>query len=163
MKKVYKEIITINHNDKLFTIFLADDNRLTFLETNEEGKYFYPLLDDFVELNNIYNNHNPFICDVTKYSFQEKVKKSILGSLLGLISLSSTACGTMSHYAVNINNDAVVLSKKAYGDKEQIVITDTQQLDEILGYETVSIDEVHQAIEDNESIPFSYKIKIHLF
>lgn len=162
MKKVYKEIITIKHNDKLFSIFLADDNRLTFLETNKEGKYFYPQLDDFIELNNIYNNRNPFICDVTKYTFKEKVKKSIVGSLLGLVVVSSTACG-ISHYSANIFDDALALIQDALNQKEQILITDLQQLDEILGYKSVAVDEVHRAIDANESIPYLYKVKTHLF
>ncbi|MCX4365342.1 MAG: hypothetical protein OSJ70_06190 [Bacilli bacterium] len=74
MKKVYKKILTINFNDKFFTIFQAEGNRLTFLETDQEGKYYYPLLDDFIKLNDIYNNHSPFITDVTKYHFAKNLK-----------------------------------------------------------------------------------------
>lgn len=162
MKKVYKKIITINHNDKLFTIFLADDNRLTFLETNEEGKYFYPLLDDFIELNDIYNNHNPLICDITKYAFKEKVKRTALGSLLSLVIITTGVC-TFNPYTVKALNDEVILSQDDKDKKELIEITNKEKLDEILGYKAVSIEEVHKAIEENNYIPFLYKIKTHLF
>ncbi|MCX4365343.1 MAG: hypothetical protein OSJ70_06195 [Bacilli bacterium] len=44
-----------------------------------------------------------------------------------------------------------------------IKIDDIQQLDELLGYKTVSLETVHRAIDANENIPLFYKNKMHLF
>lgn len=162
MKKVYKKIITINFNDKLFTIFQAEKNRLTFLETDQEGKYYYPLLDDFIKLNDIYNNHSPFITDVTKYRFAEKLKKSVISSLFGIV-IVSAATSAISNYRAKEANNEIILTQEAYSDKEMIKIDDIQQLDELLGYKTVSLETVHRAIDANENISLSYKNKMHLF
>lgn len=162
MKKIYKKILTINYNDKLFTIFLANDNRRTFLETNPEGKYFYPLLDDFMALNDRFNNYDPFILNVTKYTFQEKVKKVALGTLL-TVSIVGSFNFFSNNYTPQVYDNKLELSNNQASTKEIIDITDVSMLDEILGYKSVSLEEVHQAIDNNQTISFRFKTKIHLF
>ena len=60
MKKIYQRLFNITYNNKIFTIFLADNNRKTFLEL-KDNNFIYPTYEDFFYLNNFYNNDNLYI------------------------------------------------------------------------------------------------------
>lgn len=51
---IVQKLFNIHYNDKVFTIFFCENGRKTFLELSN-GKYNYPLLNDFLNLNKIYN------------------------------------------------------------------------------------------------------------
>lgn len=46
MKKIYQRLFNITYNNKIFTIFLADNNRKTFLEL-KDNNFIYPTYEDF--------------------------------------------------------------------------------------------------------------------
>ena len=52
MKKIYQRLFNITYNNKIFTIFLADNNRKTFLEL-KDNNFIYPTYEDFFYLNNL--------------------------------------------------------------------------------------------------------------
>ncbi|MCH5167172.1 MAG: hypothetical protein J1F35_04680 [Erysipelotrichales bacterium] len=61
MKYTYKKIRKVKYNNKLFQIFIRDDNKLTFLKINndnEELSYEYPTAQEFLHLNSLFNITN---------------------------------------------------------------------------------------------------------
>ncbi len=55
MNKKFKKCFDITYNNKVFTIFVDECHRYTFLEKNKEGNYLYSKLQDYKALNKIYN------------------------------------------------------------------------------------------------------------
>ena len=68
-----QKLFNIHYNKKVFTIFLCENGRKTFLELSN-GKYIYPLLDDFINLHKIYNGRNPF---VSYYNIGDRLPKKL--------------------------------------------------------------------------------------
>ncbi len=162
MKDVYIRLFNISYNNKIFTIFLDKNYRRAFLEVNDNGTYSYPLLEDFLYLNDLYNNRSPFIADISKFSFTAKVKKVALGTTIYLSIVVPAFVGLVNS-TPSIDNDQIILVQDIDNKKEHILIEDVKQLDEILGYKSVNVDEVHAAIDNNPSLSFEYKTKLHLF
>ena len=52
---MYKYLFDINYNNKVFSIFLGENNHKAFLES-KNGKYYYPLYEDYLYLNNTFND-----------------------------------------------------------------------------------------------------------
>lgn len=162
--KTYKKLFDICYNTKNFSIFINEKNRRTFLEINEEGQYVYPTLEDFQFLNHLYNNFNPFLVNASKYTFQEKVRRGIYGILATIVITSSSSCACKNYIPKLSDTELLLQEENGFPtEKELIEITDLSQLDEILGYKSVSIEEIHSAIDNNVNIENSYKRKIHLF
>lgn len=144
---IYKKLFNIPYKNKKFTIFIDENNRRTFLEINDKGEYFYPKLEDFIVLNEIYNNRNPFIQNVIhKFTFKEKVLATISG---GLVALDLFLVGALLGQKNTLNG--------AQSGPEEVYIEDVKELDKIFGYENVSIQAVHAAINSNESLDEEYK------
>lgn len=156
MKKIYKRLFVTNYNNKAFCIFLDENYHRAFLRVNSNGTYAYPLLEDYLYLNDYYNNRNPFLLDITKCTFKEKAKKIIVGGAIYL-SLVIPIGMTLSYI------DPFETSASSEKDNSQIEIKDNNQLDEILGYKTVSLDVIHRAIDNNDKIFDDYKNLVHFF
>ena len=72
----YIKLIRIRYHQKIFDIFGDKNHQKTFLEVRiENGKevYYYPILKDYIGLNNIYNKPFNGVLNSKKYSFQSKV------------------------------------------------------------------------------------------
>ena len=77
MIDLYRKSLNINFHNKIFTIFIANDYKCVFLELDDKGLYHYPLLEDFLCLDEIYNGDESKILYVTKkYRFKRRVKKN---------------------------------------------------------------------------------------
>ena len=156
MDTSYKKLFDIKYNNKTFTIFIDNNHRRTFLEKNEYGEYIYPTLEDFKALNNIYNIHNPLIeYDLRKYSFKEKVR---LTSGVLAITLLATALGDTlaSNYHVEETKDSVVVTS-VKPVQTMHLITDLKELDNILGYSSVTKYQVLAAVRSNPNLTDYYK------
>lgn len=163
MKKIYKRLFNFDYNNKTFCIFLDEYYRCAFLELKSNGNYAYPWLEDFLNLNEMFNNSNPLVANITKCKFDEKVKKGIIGGTLYFTVLISLAFGTTRLAPRLTNNNEIVLENQIDTDKEIIEITDTFELDEILGYKVASLEDIHETIDNNANISLDYKRKTHLF
>ncbi len=145
----YKKLFDIKYNNKKFTIFIDENFRRTFLELNAKGEYIYPEYEDFKALNEIYNNHDPFKCfSVKKYTFKEKVRMTsmILASVLAV----TIAYETVKAKGLTINDTGNVVEVGiAKITNSYIEIKDLSELDDILGYKTISKEEIHAAIDKN--------------
>lgn len=86
---MFKKLFEINYNNKRFLILVDDSHRRTFLEVVND-KYIYPEYDDYVYLNEIYNNYD-YTIKYDKYlSYKEKVRyKSLV--LLASVALTFEA------------------------------------------------------------------------
>ncbi len=155
---MYKKLFEINYNNKRFIIFIDNHKRKTFLEINNNGKYIYPSYEDFKALHNIYNNHNPFLCyDIKKYIYKEKVR---LAS--GLLSVVVTLNSLPNAYAssnITIENEQVSISENI--SKPLTYIDSLDELDSILGFKTISKEEVSKAIDNNNDLDSYIKKALH--
>lgn len=163
----FKILFKVNCHNKLFQIFVDQSGRKTFLEIDSDGKYKYPLFEDFVYLNKIYNQRNPFISyegyrlpvhDAPRFSFKEFVRCYIgnLALLISVVSAASIYTGiTMGRVIeLDVKNHKVDL---VVNFVDGSIINHTSELDEILGYKSVSVDEIIDAINANDKIDEYYK------
>ena len=157
MNITYKKLFDIEWNNKIFTIFIDNNHRRTFLEKNKDGEYIYPTLEDFKILNNIYNVHNPLIeYDLREYFFKEKVR--LMSGILALtiLSTATNALATFKNYQVEEDGESVsVVAENATPNMR--LITNLSDLDSVLGYKTVSKEEIVNAIYANPNLTDYYR------
>lgn len=162
MEHVCKTLFNILYNNKIFTIFLDENDRRMFLEINQNGEYVYPTLGDFIGLNDKYNNSNPFIEHAINRKFKEKVLVTSVGVLIGVTFVSSLSSFS-KHYVIEDKGNIIKVIAENISKKENIEIKDIKQLDDLLGYEEVSLEEIYLAIDSNNKISDEYKSKIHKY
>ncbi len=165
MQNKYLHLININFNSKKFAIFKTTNNRKTFLEIDEFNNFKYPLLEDFIALNTIYNTQNNFISYVPSFLYNEKVRHKIAGAivLLDVISFGIIGVNTISHYDIEVTKEGVVLSLKeeASTSTPKVYIEDLKDLDAILGYKTIPLKAIHEAIDQNPNLNDHFKSCAH--
>ncbi len=150
-----KKLFDIKYNNKNFTIFLSSNKRKVFLEKDETGKYEYPLFEDFKVLNSIYNIHNPFIFYDKNIFFKEKVR--LASGILAVVVAATAIKGLVNiKYQVSDNEVNLVYDDTNLGNTQ--VFSNTKYLDEILGYTSVTKEEIYKAIDDNTNLDKYYKI-----
>ena len=173
---VYQRLFNIKYNDKNFTIFIDRYGRRTFLELSDRGNYEYPLLDDFMKLHRVYNERDLFIShnNLSTYSvgaslpihseknriivFKEAVRVFTgaiaieMALLIGAISIAGMPMSR--NFKLVKENDHY---KVIFGYVNGTVINNTNELDEILGYDSVSKEEIIEAINTNNKISTYYK------
>lgn len=157
MKQGYKKLFDIKYNNKIFTIFLAPDNRKAFLEKGEDGKYLYPTLEDFKVLNDIYNNHNPLVFnDIHDYFFKEKVR--LVSGIMAVVVSGNIIADVLHNYQVEqVTDEYVTLVIDDSIKVASRTFSDVADLDKILGYKTVSKEQVFEAIDNNSNLGEEYK------
>ena len=163
----FKRLFQIKYNNKYFDIFIDSYNRKTFLEV-VNNKYKYPLFEDFVVLNKIYNQKDLFVFNEERlrrhqerninYYFKEFVRLSIgnyallLSVLYGISLVTGVIDGRIIKLKIDknkVNLDVQFL--------EGTIVNHISELDDILGYKDISIEEVINTINMNENIPEEYK------
>ena len=186
--KTFKRLFNIRYNQKIFTIFLEDTGRKTFLEL-KEGKYIYPTLEDFTYLNKIYNEIS-YVDYVPTFHFDEKIR--VGAATLALVSL--LGLGGCTKIRVEVTKDEVILKEaieensqeeQTTPEKEEneetqtekielleeqvetpddtprtIRIKDLEELNEVLGYEKVTEEAVRSLI-DTRPLPDKVKTAAH--
>ena len=186
--KTFKRLFNIRYNQKIFTIFLEDTGRKTFLEL-KEGKYIYPTLEDFTYLNKIYNEIS-YVDYVPTFHFDEKIR--VGAATLALVSL--LGLGGCTKIKVEVTKDEVILKEaieensqeeQTSPEKEEneetqtekielleeqvetpddtprtIRIKDLEELNEVLGYEKVTEEAVRSLI-DTRPLPDKVKTAAH--
>lgn len=162
-----QKLFNIHYNKKVFTIFLCENGRKTFLELSN-GKYHYPLLNDFLNLNKIYNekdyttmysnNINSPLLYPKKYKFREAVVNITRGISAVLVVLTTFEATSFllkgKTYEVEINNNELQIKTKY---SNNIYFDDSQKLDKNLGKESVPLDKVINAINNNDNLNEKYK------
>lgn len=163
----FKRLFQIKYNNKYFDIFIDSYNRKTFLEV-VNNKYKYPLFEDFVVLNKIYNQKDLFVFNEERlrrhqerninYYFKEFVRLSIgnyallLSVLYGISLVTGVTDGRI--IKLKIDKNKVDLDVQFL---EGTIVNHISELDDILGYKDISIEEVINTINMNENIPEEYK------
>ncbi len=164
-------LLDIYYNLKKFAIFKDLKGNKIFLEKNNE-QFKYPLEKDLKYLNDVYNNKDCFILYDYNLRDKDKIKRLVAKSciiidMLLLFRFVSLWKETLKYYDLNISSDKIALELKDeyfISDVPQqfrygiVFIEDLNQLDDILGYEKVSLDLVNRAIKENSNINDSFKI-----
>ena len=161
-QNTYQKLFNINYNNKIFTIFIDENGRRTFLELKSRNKYRYPNIEDYIYLNKIYNERKAFI----SYYVGEKLpihkpKKVIfkenLISATGIISVILTSVIGINSirysYMLEKRNDFVEITPTY----TNTIFDDSKVLDSYLGTSSVSIDKLIDVINDNLNIDDIYK------
>ena len=166
-KFVFKKLFRIEYNNKEFDVFSVQYRRKTFLEINNDGKYIYPLFDDFIVLYRAYNQRNPFIVyDGERLPIHHKPKGYKLKEFVRIyIGSLSTICMAFPIAALITGYTSSSYLTLEYKDHELnikkvpvsgTVINHTNQLDGILG-SSVTVEEVINTINGNEKLNDYYK------
>ncbi len=168
MNGEFQKLLVISYDKKKFMILLDNNNRKTFLEI-KDNKYKYPLLDDFIYLNSIYNNYNPYMCYlIPKFSYKEKV--IIARSLLVLDVIAVGIIGgklksDLANYEVKLTDNGIVLNaiNPIYANKEYTIVNikNSEDLTEVLGYDSISTENVHEVIDSNTNLNEQFKTCAH--
>lgn len=163
----FKRLFQIKFNNKYFDIFIDSYNRKTFLEV-VNGKYRYSLFEDYVALNKIYNQKNIFVFDGERltrhqernirYYFKEFVRVYIGNYALLLTALYgvSMVTGITDSRIIKLkfDNNKIDLEVEFISGS---IVNHSSELDDILGYKNISLEEVIDTINLNDSIPQEYK------
>lgn len=152
----YKKLFDIEYNNKTFTLFLGKDKRIAFLEKGEQDKYFYPAFEDFKVLNNIYNVRNPFIFYSSKKAFF-KEKVLLASGILAVVMSIYPLFGLNAEYKID-EEEGIVYVTLADNTFRSKTFKDTSDLDEVLGYTSVTKEEIMDAINNNPNLSEYYKI-----
>ena len=163
---MYKYLFDINYNNKVFSIFLGGNNHKAFLES-KNGKYFYPLYDDFLYLNDTFNKKNFVSYKVEKFNFKEKVMIKSTAVALALLTLNTAS--TIKSNSKSIDEDdiresksviAEIIENSPHFEISENKITSKADLDKFLGYESVNDDMLNTAIDENNQITNADKEKL---
>ena len=163
---MYKYLFDINYNNKVFSIFLGGNNHKAFLES-KNGKYFYPLYDDFLYLNDTFNKKNFVSYRVEKFNFKEKVMIKSTAVALALLTLNTAS--TIKSNSKSIDEDdiresksviAEIIENSPHFEISENKITSKADLDKFLGYESVNDDMLNTAIDENNQITNADKEKL---
>ncbi len=138
---MFKELLTIKYKNKKFLVLSDSNHRKTFLEVDENGKYIYPDVNDFIELDRIYNHENPFLFSSRKLSYEEKVR---VGMSIALASLYIGAVGS-----------GIAIAK--YVPKEVYGRISAHEMDEHFGRKSVTREDILEAIDNNQNLSEYYK------
>lgn len=152
----YKKLFDIEYNNKKFTLFLGKDKRIAFLEKEEQDKYCYPAFEDFKVLNNIYNVRNPFIFYSSKKAFF-KEKVLLASGILAIVMSIYPLFGLNAEYKID-EEEGIVYVTLADNTFRSKTFKDTSDLDEVLGYTSVTKEEIMDAINNNPNLSEYYKI-----
>lgn len=157
--KTYQKLFPIEYNNKTFMIFLDENNRRTFLEINKDGKYEYPTLEEFLQLNKTFNCKDPHIYySVTKFTFKEKVKHSLLGLLSVIAVINSMPNASATEIKTKIEDGNLIISEEETKSEKQTISFETiSELESQLGQLNITKDLVLEAINKNDNLNTKYK------
>jgi len=153
---LYREMFKIKFNNKEFMLFLAEHNRVAFLEV-VNGEYRYPLLEDFLSLNKIYNERNPFIMNQT-VTFVEKIKKidpkrNVAPVMLALTIMLGNAPSAFASFKPEVTESGVIVSESLpLGVSYYINCNSVAELENFLGPEEVTIEKLAKVISENANL-----------
>lgn len=156
MIKTYKRLLDIKYNGKIFSVFLDDKNRRTFLEITKEDKYAYPTLEDFTYLHNLYNNKNPYLKFSEKFRFEEKVR---LGAACLII--SPAILNASKFTTLKLTDEDLKIIPKETTHPDIIYINDLNVLDSIFDSAKITFDDVKNAIDANSNLTPKYQKAAH--
>ena len=170
-KMTYKKLFNMHFNNKTFTIFIDQYGRRTFLEVNKSGKHVYPLMNDFIILHKIYNERNIFICyngrrlpvhgnrfENPTATFKEFTRNyiGVAAEFTAIILAATLITGVTTGRTLKLekqDNQIKIVPTYMAGT----LINNINELDEVLGYKSVSLEEVISAINTNDKISDYYK------
>ena len=163
---MYKYLFDINYNNKVFSIFLGENNHKAFLES-KNGKYYYPLYEDYLYLNNKFNKENFVSFKIEKFNLKEKVMIKSTAVALALITVTTASMvKSKPKYNTKDIDESKSMIEELLANQPQIYVSENKinsksDLDKFLGYETVSDEELYNAIDNNNQISKENKEKIY--
>lgn len=156
-----RRLFSIEYNNKKFMIFIDENDRRTFLEINNQGKYEYPMLEDFLTLHKIFNNKNPFICyNIQKFTFKECVKatKNGIVSLLTVITILNSMPTALAVSNIEVKENSIVITENDIdlSWKKQLLASYIT-LDEYLKDTNLTKELILETIDNNNDLPENIK------
>ena len=169
---MFKYMFNIKLNNKCFAIFLGDDGHKAFLEV-KNTKLFYPEYKDYLLLNNVYNKKKSFISyEIHKLNFEEKAllkNTAVAVALLATVTASITKDIVKKPEKVNEEKPALVEEEPTHSIApfyteelnipEEKKITSNAELTNVLGYESISYENLIEAINACESFDIDDKAR----
>ena len=146
---MFKKLFEITYKKKNFLLLATEEHRITFLEIDKDGNLKYPEYSDFIELYEIYNNHDIKYEEKT-VKYKEKVNWK--GMLLSVI-VSTGIYGGAINLVLRPNTRSLELigqtiTQEVYSNRSDL---STYYEDE------VTREDVINAIQNNPNIEDYYK------
>ncbi len=154
-----KILFTIEYNNKVFAVFLTDNHRRTFLEI-KNNKYIYPNYEDYVYLNNIYNNFEEDIYYlIPEYNYQEKVRfASLIVAITTVFNLVTTS---IKNYKVENDDNKISINIVINKNNDKYLkVNNVGSYDHVL--KKVTKEQVQEVIDQNPHLSFRIKNIMHL-
>ncbi len=148
---MFQRLFAVKYNGKKFLLFRnVKDSHIAFLEWKENGDLSYPEYNDYIKLNDIYNNHDYGVLEAERLGFTEKVKwKDLLLVLLIEGSFLLGATNLVSHLT---NSERAAIASVIPSN----AITDREALSYYFE-ERITRDDVVEAINNNPNLEDKYK------
>lgn len=179
-EKQFARLMRVRYQDKLFDIFSGKDHKKTFLEVRLENgreEYYYPILKDYIELNNIYNKPFDGILHSKKYSFKQKVIFATSATGLSLL-LSPILAESYTNYKIepqskkyemgkseidlqeisepNTLPKAIFIDSEDYYRDGSTVMVYNNDILSYFGFNPVTFEEVRETLQDNTNLSSKY-------
>ena len=176
--KEYTRLIKIRYNKKDFVVFSDSNHRKAFLEvrTKEEKEiYYYPILSDYIYLNNIYNGKDDGILYNSKNNDKQTIKfkeKVIIAGgaiyitcmltyfALGIVNISSLPSTKL--YLSTRFTKSIEKEENYYNIGKAYIIKNNEALTEF-GISHKSFAEVREALANNKNISDYYRVYVEDF
>ena len=146
---MYQKLFAIHYNNKNFLLFGGDQSvnyRIIFLELREDGSLEYPKFEDFQQLDKIYNKYDPTIIPIEKRKLTQKVRWK--SALYSLIVAGTTFFITEAIIPPMLFLENTIIEQNSEKSRENL---------SLYFEETVTKEDVLEAIENNKKIPQEYK------
>lgn len=152
---ILKKLFTIRYRNKEFLILVDEYHRKTFLEITKDNQYLYPEYEDFVALDQIYNNYDYTIKYSDKLSRIVKYKEMVRykAALLLLVAGTYIFCARSN---IKIDDQTASLNVD-YQSQYELPFDNYDMLNQIYGDEVITRDDVIRVINDNDKLPDKYK------
>ncbi len=169
--KEYRKIVTFKYKNNTYNMYLDNNNKQFFLKLNEDGKLSYITIEELLEITSIIQN-TPLIARAVNFERIKIVPKVIKGGVATVLSLSLlTSCANASVSSHEVVDDTTISYISNLDDEEEkeekglvvdtyidgnllnyLYIYDMDYLDMAMDSYSVSLDDLYEVIDNNNSI-----------
>ena len=166
--KEYRKIVTFKYKNNTYNMYLDNNNKQFFLKLNENGKLSYITIEELLEITSIIQS-TPLIARAVNFERIKIVPKVIKGGVATVLSLSLlTSCANASVSSHEVVDDTTISYISNLDDEEEkglvvdtyidgnllnyLYIYDMDYLDMAMDSYSVSLDDLYEVIDNNNSI-----------
>ena len=159
--KELNELLNIKYNSKIFTVFSNKKHRKEFFEL-KDNNYYYPDLEDLVNLNIIFNTDSEILYKIDKEDILRGALTTVVVANLVIFGL-----GAINELNYVLNKEKIVESRVEFynskGYADDIIYIDKNKYLEEYGVTKASFSDVRETLNQNEHLTLKQKSYINEF